>query len=61
MNTSTESLLASLKSNDNRYATQAWAILKDAQNLPKNENQDIMTITGFMNDEKLVAHIQANV
>jgi len=33
-------------------------ILADIQNLPKNENIDIMTITGFMTTEKeIINHI----
>ena len=35
--------------------------LSKVQNLPKNENRDIMTITGFMKTEQeIIEHINAH-
>lgn len=40
-----------------RYNTAEWATLESIQN-EFYPNQDILTITGFMNDEELTAHVK---
>jgi len=30
------------------------------QNMPKNQNRDIMTIAGMMDNEEIAAHIERN-
>lgn len=35
--------------------------LSQIQNHPACVNQDIMTFTGFMNDDEVMAHIEANM
>lgn len=44
-----------------RYETQLWRDLEKLQNDPRFEHQDILTITGFMNDQQLEQHYQANL
>jgi len=43
----------------NRYNTPLWAELEALQNSEANQNVDILTITGFMNDEQLEAHVES--
>lgn len=42
----------------NRYETPEWLALVEAQNTPKNENTDILTITAFMNEEQFKEHVK---
>ena len=42
-----------------RYNTQAWDVLVKIQNA--NTNVDMLTITGFMNDDQFIDHIEANL
>ena len=43
----------------NRYDTNIWKALTNIQNSEKHCNHDIMTITGFMNDNELIAHVNS--
>ena len=40
----------------NRYKTDLWVELVALQNA--RPNQDILTITGFMDDDEFLAHVQ---
>jgi hypothetical protein len=40
-----------------RYQTVEWAALVAAQNSERYSMVDILTITGFMNDEQFLAHV----
>ena len=42
----------------NRYQTKEWKELISIQNNPKYEMIDIITITGFMNNEEFLKHVQ---
>ena len=42
--------------NMNRYDTDLWKALEQVQNLPAYMNIDILTITGFMDDEAFKNH-----
>jgi hypothetical protein len=41
-----------------RYSSPEWKELERIQNLPCYWNQDIMTITAFMDDEQFKAHVE---
>tara|TARA_R110000803_G_scaffold112424_3_gene180787 strand:- start:823 stop:966 length:144 start_codon:yes stop_codon:yes gene_type:complete len=41
----------------NRYQTAEWKALVTAQNSQQYSMIDIITITGFMNDEQFLAHV----
>lgn len=41
-----------------RYETKEWAELVEIQNAYYADTQDILTITGFMNDEQFLAHLE---
>ena len=43
-----------------RYDTALWAELVSIQNDPANDNRDILTITGFMDDEQFEQHVIDN-
>lgn len=42
----------------NRYETKEWKELVEIQNSPQYEMIDIITITGFMNNEEFLKHVQ---
>ena len=42
----------------NRYHTKEWKELVAIQNSPKYEAVDIITITGFMNNEEFLKHVK---
>ena len=41
----------------NRYDTPEWKELEDIQNRYFADTQDILSITGFMNHEQFIAHL----
>lgn len=41
-----------------RYDSQEWKLLESIQNSPRYQNVDILTITGFMDDEQFKAHVE---
>ncbi len=41
-----------------RYSSPEWKELERIQNSPRYQNVDILTITGFMDDEQFKAHVE---